>query len=94
MLDNDETPGGLRNFALTPLQAYTFLVACMSVPGDTLVSLGVFNSYQEVIDLLQWSEEYAEISEEVKQHLYQMFTLPGDELPTTIQIEGIEDPFV
>ncbi|MGB0331192.1 MAG: hypothetical protein ACPGPE_05180 [Planctomycetota bacterium] len=94
MPDIDETPAVRRSFSLTPLQAYTFLVACMSVPGDTLVKLGVFCSYQEVIDLLQWSEEYAEIPEEVKQHLYQMFTLPGDELPTTIQIEGIEDPFV
>lgn len=80
---------------MTPLQAYTLLVACMSIPGDTLLEIGVFDSYQEIIDLLQWPQGYLEIPEETKQKLYALYTLPGEELvKTSEEIEGIVDPFI
>ena len=91
----DESNPTMREFPLTPAQAYTFLVACMSLPHDTLLELGVFSNYQEIIDLLQWPEGYVEVPEETKQALYAMFTLPGEELTSrSEEIEGIVDPFV
>ena len=88
-------PEPTRTFTLNPLQAYTYLVALMSLPGDTLMELGVFSSYQEIIELLQWADEYKEIPEETKGRLYAMFTMPGgDEIRECVELEGIVDPFI
>ena len=69
---------------LTPKQAYAVLVAFLSRPTDHLLDSGTWESYEELIQTLQFPEGYAHLSEEYKQHMYALFSGEGDQTDEAI----------
>lgn len=63
-----------RSVPLTPKQTFALLVACMSDHEDRLLKLGVFESNQEIVDLLNWKEGFEGLDAGWKQKLMGVWT--------------------